>query len=753
VTNTGPFSNRFAVFTPTNSAGAATNYSGYAAFDFYVTNNDTIANFGPVTVSVVASAGPVALNSNFPPVIITLTNNQPYYDPNTGGTDFYSFDVEPVSGTNIIGVLFTVTNANAPVTLVVNYGLPLPSLSSHAYISTSWASGESILVTSNSLPVPLTNGLWYLGVVNVSGGTVDYNVMATAYNNIVPPVLFFPTNTTVTNILETVPFTVSCVATDLDTPPLPLTFALVNQPANVSGATNVMAIDPVTGVITWTPSEAQGPSTNSIGVSVSNGAYSVTNIFTIVVEESNLPPVLSFIPNQLVIMPGGKLRVDNHATDPDIPINALGYTLTSTVTGTNVPNIDTNGIITWTPTAEQTGTNFLFTTIVTDTNPWAFNAQSLSATNAFYVTVLPLLPPGQPQTNVVGSNSISWYAVVVPPNAIFATNTLISATLPVNLWYGTKLPPSTEDELLANVTNGISVLTTNLATAPTNLVPGSIYYLGVQNTNSTAATFAVQVDFFLLPNISSIVYTNMGGTNGFLLTWFSASNHLFQVRWTARLLPASWNTFTNIVRYNPAFPAVATNAQFNFFDDGSQTGGFGPTRFYRLLQLGEVNTLTFPAPGNVVASNLTTVIVTNAAVDSDTNAVLTYHLLSAPVGAAINSNNGVITWTNISPAGVAARFTTVVSDNGVPAAYATNSFTVFVTPLPTITGVTVTATNTSLTWIAPTNDQFHVQWTTNLAPPNWMLFPGNITSTNGVFNFVDTNAPLLMKFYELILLP
>jgi hypothetical protein len=28
-----------------------------------------------------------------------------------------------------------------------------------------------------------------------------------------------------------------------------------------------------------------------------------------------------------------------------------------------------------------------------------------------------------------------------------------------------------------------------------------------------------------------------------------------------------------------------------------------------------------------------------------------------------------------------------------------------------------------------------------------------ITSTSGVFNFVDTNAPLLMKFYELILLP
>jgi hypothetical protein len=59
-----------------------------------------------------------------------------------------------------------------------------------------------------------------------------------------------------------------------------------------------------------------------------------------------------------------------------------------------------------------------------------------------------------------------------------------------------------------------------------------------------------------------------------------------------------------------------------------------------------------------------------------------------------------------------------------------------------------------LTWTAPTNDQFNVRWSTNLAPPvTWTPFPDLITSTNGVFTFMDTNAPLLLKFYELILLP
>jgi len=46
-----------------------------------------------------------------------------------------------------------------------------------------------------------------------------------------------------------------------------------------------------------------------------------------------------------------------------------------------------------------------------------------------------------------------------------------------------------------------------------------------------------------------------------------------------------------------------------------------------------------------------------------------------------------------------------------------------------------------------------VQWTTNLAPPSWTLFPDILTSTNGNFYFTDTNAPMVMKFYQLMLFP
>jgi hypothetical protein len=48
-------------------------------------------------------------------------------------------------------------------------------------------------------------------------------------------------------------------------------------------------------------------------------------------------------------------------------------------------------------------------------------------------------------------------------------------------------------------------------------------------------------------------------------------------------LPPSWSTFTNIVSYTG--PVTTTNGQFTFFDDGSQTGGFGSGRFYQLILL------------------------------------------------------------------------------------------------------------------------------------------------------------------------
>ena len=341
VTNTSTlWSNTIAVFTPTNSA--STNYYGYAAFDFYVTNLDTAAYFGPVTVSVIVSPVPIVLNSNIPPVITFLNSGVPSDPTNYGGSDFYGIVVT----TNDVGALFEVDNPTGPMAIVLSDSLPLPSLypGGYEYYTNQPPAPANlqIAVLTNTMPVPLHPGTWYMAAVNESGSNVVYTAKISLLTGLVPPIFLYPTNTTVTNILETVPWGVTCVATDLDTPPLPLSFGLVSGPTNLTVST--------AGAIAWTPAEGQGPSTNLVAVSVSNGAFSVTNTFTIIVIDTNIPPVLPFIPFQLVFVPN-TLVVTNTATNADTDAYPLGYTLnTSPLPGTNAPVIDPNGIITWTPT-------------------------------------------------------------------------------------------------------------------------------------------------------------------------------------------------------------------------------------------------------------------------------------------------------------------------------------------------------------------------------------------------------------------
>src|SRR6201999_4091846 len=54
--------------------------------------------------------------------------------------------------------------------------------------------------------------------------------------------------------------------------------------------------------------------------------------------------------------------------------------------------------------------------------------------------------------------------------------------------------------------------------------------------------------------------------------------------------PPNWNTFTNIIGYHTN--TSPTTGEFEFFDDGTQTGGFSSLRFYQLILLGS----NAPAP-------------------------------------------------------------------------------------------------------------------------------------------------------------
>src|SRR2546426_6699111 len=104
----------------------------------------------------------------------------------------------------------------------------------------------------------------------------SFTVVVTEANS--APVLTVPTDRTVGELST---LTVTNTASHADLPANTLTFTLVSAPAEVN-------LDSSTGVLTWTPTEAQGPSTNLITVRESdNGApqSSDTRSFTVRSEE------------------------------------------------------------------------------------------------------------------------------------------------------------------------------------------------------------------------------------------------------------------------------------------------------------------------------------------------------------------------------------------------------------------------------------------------------------------------------------
>ena len=171
-------------------------------------------------------------------------------------------------------------------------------------------------------------------------------------------------------------------AMDGDQPPQTLSYTLSNAPAGAF-------IDPNSGIFTWTPTEAQGPSTNNMTVIVTdNGTppMSTSQSFNVIVLESNEPPVLAPVSDR-TIYAGATLAISNSATDPDIPTNTLTFSLNSSVTGAGIN--PTNGVFTWMPDSSFANTTNTFTVTVTDDDPWAANAQHLSDVKSFTVAVVP----------------------------------------------------------------------------------------------------------------------------------------------------------------------------------------------------------------------------------------------------------------------------------------------------------------------------------------------------------------------------
>ena len=186
----------------------------------------------------------------------------------------------------------------------------------------------------------------------------------------VAPVLTVPASQTIS---ELVAFSANATATDADLPANTLTFALVSGPSGLTVST--------AGAIAWTPTEAQGPGTYPVQVKVTDSgtpALSVTNSFTLTVNEVNVAPVLT-VPGNQTISELVAFSANATATDADLPANTLTFALVSGPTGLTV---SPSGAIAWTPTEAQGPGTYPVQVKVTDNG-----TPALSVTNSFTLTV------------------------------------------------------------------------------------------------------------------------------------------------------------------------------------------------------------------------------------------------------------------------------------------------------------------------------------------------------------------------------
>jgi len=502
------------------------------------------------------------------------------------------------------------------------------------------------------------------------------------------------------------------------------------------------------GIISWTPTEAQGPSTNTFTTVVSDGSLSATNSFTVTVNEVNTAPTLPVQSNRTLVGTQS-LTVTNTASDSDIPVNPLGYVLT----GPSGSTIDTNGMIRWTPTVGQVPGVYTFTTVVTDTNVYAVNAQDLGATNSFTVTVNaihngPSLGVVSNQvvneltlmtvTNAATDNDIpalplSYTLVVTNVNNNSAvTNASISTNGIIN-WSATEAQgPSTNvfttvvSDGSLSATNGFTVTVNEVNTTPilpsqTNLTISGLTPIVVTNTSSDSDIPVNPLGYVLTGPTGSTI-----DTNGV-------------IRWTPTVgqVPGVY-TFTTVVTDTNVY---AVNAQ-----DLSATNSFTVT--VQAIHNGPV----LGVVSNQVVNELTLLTVTNAATDNDIPALpLTYMLVNPPAGAGI-STNGIITWTpSQAQAPGSDVITTVVSDGSLSA---TNSFVVTVNVTTNdfrILSITITNGVATVTWTSVAGDYYRLQYKDSLTTTNWNSVTPDVQATNQTTSATNVLGDAPQRFYRAML--
>jgi hypothetical protein len=289
-------------------------------------------------------------------------------------------------------------------------------------------------------------------------------------------------------------------------------------------------------VIRWTPTVGQVPGlytfttvvTDTNVYAVNAQDLSATNSFTVTVQAIHNGPALGVVSNQ-VVNELTLLTVTNSASDNDIPVLPLTYTLVNPPAGAV---IDTNGVITWTPSqAQAPGTNVI-TTVVSD--------GSLSATNSFMVTVN------------VASNDFRIISITMTNGVATVTWTSVAGN-----YYRLQYKDSLTATNWTDVTPDVQA--TGQTTSTTNVLGGA--------TQRFYRVMLVQATNLPQPIIQSIGLTNAIAT----ISWSALPPHVYRLQYNGNLGSTNWNavvpdvTATGLTAFTTDAVGVATQRFYRIF--------------------------------------------------------------------------------------------------------------------------------------------------------------------------------------------
>ncbi len=303
----------------------------------------------------------------------------------------------PLTSTSNLAKINDDNHSSAPVAPVITSNAPLTARVGTAYsydVDATDANAGDILTyelttAPTGMTIDATSGIisWtptasQVGTLDVMVRVTDsssltlsssqgFSIAVSAANN-APTITSNPVLTAV----EGIAYSYDVNASDTDTNDV-LSYELTSSPAG-------MTIDAASGMISWTPTAAQ---TGNQDVSVrvtDNGtpALSASQVFTIAVTANSTTPGNSapVITSQAIqtAKEGAAYSYDVNATDVNAG-NILSYELTTAPAGMVINA--TNGVISWTPTSAQVGSQDVSIRVTDNGSP------ALSANQGFTITV------------------------------------------------------------------------------------------------------------------------------------------------------------------------------------------------------------------------------------------------------------------------------------------------------------------------------------------------------------------------------